>query len=135
MTKYVIFSIIGGLLFAVLDGVINANPLAARLFEIYKPLARKSLNLIAGIVIDLVYGFVLAGVFWILYKSLPGDIGILKGISFGILVWFFRVVMSAASQWMMYTVPVKTTLYSVFSGLGEMLILGIFYGLTLKPGA
>lgn len=135
MTNYIIFSIIGGLLFAILDGILNANPLAARLFEIYKPLARKSLNLIAGIVIDLVYGFVLAGVFWILYKSLPGDIGILKGISFGILGWFFRVVMSAASQWMMYTVPMKTTLYSVFSGLGEMLILGIFYGLTLKPGA
>jgi hypothetical protein len=49
------------------------------------------------------------------------------------LAWFFRVVMSAASQWVMFSVPVKTLLYSLVTGLVEMLILGVLYGLTLKP--
>lgn len=133
MLNYIIFSIIGGILFGILDGVINANPIAQKLYQVYKPLARKSLNIIAGLVIDLIYGFVLAGVFLILYQSLPGEIGIVKGISLGILVWFFRVVMSAAAQWVMYIVPLNTIIYSIFAGLGEMLLLGIFYGLLLKP--
>jgi len=133
MIGYIIVSIISGILFGVLDGVINANPLAQRLYEVYKPIAKTSFNPLAGIVIDLVYGFVMAGVFLLLYKSLPGETGLVKGISFACLVWFFRVVMYAASQWVMFNVPVETLLYSLVAGLGEMLILGVLYGLTLKP--
>jgi hypothetical protein len=48
------------------------------------------------------------------------------------LAWLFRVVMSAASQWVMFNVPAQALLYSVGAGLGEMLILGVLYGLTLK---
>ncbi len=131
--RYIIVSIASGILFGVLDGVINANPLAQRLYAVYKPIAKTSLNLPAGIAIDLVYGFVLAAVFLLLYKSLPGDIGLLKGMSFALLIWFFRVAMGVASQWMMYHVSVATLLYTLFAGLGEMLILGALYGLTLKP--
>jgi len=133
MIGYVIVSVVSGILFAILDGVINANPLAQRLYAVYKPIARTSLNPLAGIVIDLVYGFVLAGVFLLLYASLPGGTGLVKGVSYAVLVWFFRVVMQAASQWVMYTVPVEALLYSVVAGLGEMLVLGVLYGLTLKP--
>jgi hypothetical protein len=122
-----------GILFGVLDVLINANPLAQRLLDVYNPIARTSVNPVAGIVIDLVYGFVMAGVFLVLYQSLPGDSGLLKGASFALVVWFFRVVMSVASQWMMFRVPVRTLAYSLVTGLGEMLILGILYGLTLKP--
>jgi hypothetical protein len=75
----------------------------------------------------------MAGVFLLLYNSLPGEIGLFKGVSFAILAWFFRVVMYVASQWIMYTVPVETLLYSLISGLGEMLVLGVLYGLALKP--
>lgn len=133
MVSYLIVSIISGVLFGILDGLINANPLAKKLNEVYKPIARTSLNIPAGVVIDLVYGFAMAGIFLLLYSSLPCDIGIVKGISFAILAWFFRVVMSIASNWMMYKVPVRTLLYSLFTGLGEMLILGVLYGLFLKP--
>jgi hypothetical protein len=38
-----------------------------------------------------------------------------------------------ASQWMMYKVPTKALIYTLLAGLGEMLILGILYGLTLHP--
>ena len=135
MVRYIIVSIVSGILFGILDGVIHANPLAQRLYEIYKPIARTSINPLAGIVIDLVYGFIMAGVFLLLYKSLPGETGFLKGVSFAFLVWFFRVVMYNASQWVMFNVTIEALLYSLLAGLGEMLILGVLYGLTLKPTA
>jgi hypothetical protein len=73
----------------------------------------------------------MAGMFLLLYTGLPGDTGWVKGLSFAVLTWIFRVVMSAASQWMMFNIPAKTLMYSLITGLGEMLILGILYGLTL----
>ena len=134
MLRYIIVSLVSGILFGILDGVINANPLAQRLYAVYKPIARTSINPLGGIVIDLLYGFVLAAVFLLLYKSLPGESGLVKGVSFAFLVWFFRVVMYAASQWVMFNIPVEALLYSLAAGLGEILILGVLYGLTLKPG-
>ncbi len=133
MVRYILVSAISGVLFGILDAVVNANPLAQRLNAVYKPIARTSINPLAGTVIDLVYGFAMAGVFLLLYQSLPGEIGLVKGVSFALLAWFFRVVMSAASQWVMFSVPVKTLLYSLVTGLVEMLVLGVLYGLTLKP--
>jgi hypothetical protein len=133
MTSYIIVSIISGILFGVLDGLINANPFANRLFEVYKPITRASVNFVAGILIDLAYGFILAGLFWLLYPSLPGGTGLAKGVVFALIVWFLRVGMSVASQWMMYKVPTKALIYTLLAGLGEMLILGILYGLTLHP--
>jgi len=130
---YIIISIVSGILFGIMDGLINANPLAQRLYEAYKPIAKTPINVPAGIIIDLVYGFVMAGVFLLLYRSLLGETGLLKGISFAILIWFFRVVMSVISGWMMFNVPIGALLYTLITGLGEMLILGILYGLTLKP--
>jgi hypothetical protein len=117
MIGYIIISVISGILFGLLDGVINANPLAQRLYRVYKPIAKTSINPLAGIVIDLVYGFAMAGVFLLLYNSLPGEAGLIKGVSFAVLVWFFRVVMYVASQWVMFTVPVGTLLYSLVAGL------------------
>jgi len=133
MIRYIIASVVSGILFGILDAVINANPLAQRLYAVYKPIARTSVNPVVGILIDLVYGFAMAGFFLLLYSSLPGESGLLKGLSFAGLAWFFRVVMSAASQWVMFNVPAQTLLYSVGAGLGEMLLLGALYGLTLKP--
>jgi len=135
MIRYVLVSLISGILFGVLDGVIHANPLAQRLYQVYQPIAKTSFNPLAGILIDLAYGFVLAAVFLLLYKSLPGETGLVKGISFAILVWFLRVVMYTASQWVMFNVSSEALLYSLVTGLGEMLALGVLYGLTLKPAA
>ena len=120
MIGYILVSVVSGILFGILDGVINANPFARRLYEVYKPIARTSINPIAGMVIDLVYGFVMAGVFLLLYNSLPGETGLVKGASFAFLAWFFRVVMSAASQWVMFLVPVKALLYSVAAGFAGL---------------
>ncbi len=134
MTSYISISVISGILFGIMDGLINANPLAARLFEVYKPIAKTSLNFVVGMIIDLAYGFILAALFLLLFPSLPGEVGLVKGVSFALMVWFLRVVMSVASQWMMYKVPLKALFYTLLAGLGEMLILGILYGVTLQPG-
>ncbi len=135
MAVYIIVSIASGILFGILDGLINANPVAVGLYEVYKPIARTSLNISGGILADLVYGFVLAAVFLLLFPSLPGDNGLIKGISYAVLVWFFRVVMYVASQWVMFNVPETALVYMLTTGLVEMLILGVLYGLTLNPAA
>jgi hypothetical protein len=132
MVRYIIVSIVSGVLFGIMDALINANPLARKLYAVYTPIAKKSVNALAGIVIDLIYGFVLAGIFLLLHESLPGGAGLVKGLSYALLVWFFRVVMSVASQWMMFEVSVGALGYTLFTGLGEMLVLGILYGLTLR---
>ena len=134
MATYIIVSVVSGVLFGIMDGLINANPMAIKLFEVYKPIAKTSINFVAGMIIDLAYGFILAALFLLVYPSMPGGAGLLKGVSFGVMVWFLRVVMSVASQWVTYKVPVKALLYSLLAGLGEMLILGLLYGLALRPG-
>ena len=132
MLRYSVVSIISGLVFGILDGIINANTFAVKLYEFYKPIAKKSVNAPAGIIIDLIYGFAMAGIFMLLYKSLPGESGLLKGIVYGLFIWFFRVLMAVISSWMMFNVPFTTLLYTLFTGLIEMLVIGIFYGLALK---
>ncbi len=134
MISYIIVSIVSGILFGVMDGLINANSFARKLYHVYNPIAKTSINIPVGIVIDLVYGFIMAGLFLILYNSLPGELGFVKGISFAFLAWFFRVVMQTGSQWMMFKVPIRTHLYTLVVGLGEMILLGILYGVTLTPG-
>ncbi|MGA2327192.1 MAG: hypothetical protein ABSH05_13000 [Bryobacteraceae bacterium] len=80
---------------------------------------------------DLAYGFLMAALFLLLYPSLPGS-AVLKGVSFGLIVWFFRVVMAVAGQWVMFRIPGWTLLYVLVSGLLEMVLLGLLYGLTLR---
>ena len=133
MTTYFIVSLASGILFGIMDGLIHANSLARRLYEVYKPIVRTSFNPAAGILIDLFFGFVMATVLLSIYDGLPGETGLGKGVSFAFMAGFFRVVMSAASQWVMFTIPVKTLLYTILTGLGEMLVIGLLYGLTLKP--
>jgi hypothetical protein len=133
LRRYILVSTIGGVLFVVLDTLLNANPLAMELYAVFQPISRSEINVPAGVFIDLAYGFILAALFLLLYRSLPGTSDIAKGISFAFMLWFLRVVMSALSQWMMVVVPVPLLLYLLGTGLFEMLVLGIFYGATLRP--
>ncbi|MFH1852904.1 MAG: hypothetical protein ABIA75_11220 [Candidatus Neomarinimicrobiota bacterium] len=133
MIRYIVVSIIGGLIFGILDGMLNANPLAQKLYAVYKPIARESINIPAGLLIDLCYGFILAAIFLVLHSSLPGETALIKSLSYGCLIWFFRVVMYAASHWMMFQISGAAIAYMLLAGLAEMLILGIVYGLALRP--
>ncbi len=130
---YIALSLASGILFGAMDGLLNGNPLGARLLAVYKPIARHAISIPAGVVIDLAYGFLMAAIFLLLYPALPGASGLLKGLSFGVLAWFFRVLMNAASQWVMFRVPASTLLYNLGGGLLEMLVIGVLYGLVLRP--
>jgi hypothetical protein len=131
MVRYILVSIASGLLFGVLDAALSANPLARRLYAVYRPVARESVNVAAGIAIDLAYGFSMAGLYLLLQPSLPGQTGVVKGLSYALLAWFFRVAMGVASEWMILSVPAATLVYKLLTGLGEMLLLGLLYGLVL----
>jgi hypothetical protein len=135
LISYLMVGLVSGVVFGVLDSLINGNPLARRLHEVYKPIGKTTINVPAGVIIDLAYGFVMAGIFLVLYASLPGEIGVVKGITFAVMAWFFRVIMSAVSNWMMFKIPVAALLYSLLAGLAEMLVLGLIYGFFLKPWA
>ncbi len=133
MTRFIIISLISGIIFAVLDGLINGNPFAQKLMECYKPIAKPSVNIPVGIAIDIFYGFVMCGIFLLIYNSLPSENPLIKGIIYGLIIWFFRVIMSVLSIFMTQQVPARTLIYIVLTGLVEVLIIGMFYGLTIKP--
>ena len=113
--------------------MLNANPLARRLYRVYEPLAKKRVNVPAGLAIDIAYGFAMSALFRTLHDSLPGGSGFLKGLAFAGIAWFFRVVMGVATEWMTRNVPPAALAYTLSAGLGEMAVLGLLYGLTLGP--
>lgn len=120
-----------GLVFAILDGVLNANPLAQRLYAVYRPITRPSVNAPLGLLFDIVFGVVMAILFVVLAPALPRG-PIMRGLTFGLIAWFFRVVMGVAAQAVMFNVPPAALVYSLFAGLLEMSILGLLYGATLR---
>ena len=130
--RYMLVSWACGILYWILDGVRNWNPFAQKLYQAYRSNVKISFNLPKSFVIYIVYGFAMTGIFLVLYKSLPGKIGIVKGISFGLIAWYFRGFTAVMSQWMLSTMPLKALSYVAITGLLEALILGILLGLTLK---
>jgi hypothetical protein len=132
MLNFALVSLGAGILFGFMDGLINANPLAQKLNAVYAPIAKTGINVPAGIAIDLIYGFVIVGIFTLLHAALPGQSGLVKGLSLGLGMWFFRVVMGVATAWMTQQVPLGLLGYQLATGLAEMLILGAFVGILLQ---
>jgi hypothetical protein len=130
--RLVFIGFISGILFLIMAGIINANPYAQHLYEAYKPIMRHTFNFSFNVFIYIVYGISMASIFLWLYKSLPGKTAILKGMSFGTIAWFFHGFMSVMGQWMTFNIPAKSLIYGLITGLFEMLIIGMLYGLTLK---
>ena len=122
--------VIGGLVFAMADALLNANPLAQRLYDVYRPIARESVNAPLGLTFDLVSGLVMGVMFVLLAPALPGG-SLTKGIAFGLIAWFFRVAMQSASQLVMFRISGAAVVYGLSSGLAEMLLLGALYALLL----
>lgn len=132
MLRFVVVSVFGGIFLGFLDGLINANPYAQKLYDVYKPIARSSVNIVLGFGIDILYSFVMAGLFLLLYKSLPGTTSVIKGLSFGLIVSFFSVATHVFSQLVMFKVPANALVYMFLTGLAQMLIVSIYLSLTLK---
>ena len=134
MWRQIVIGLIAGVAFLVLDGVLNANPLAQRLYAAYEPIARPNVNVLAGSAIDLGYGVVLVALFRTLWPSLPGRTSRRKGVSFSAMVWFFRVFMRVAGEWVTTTVPISTHAYTLVTGLVQaLLVVGIIVLLLPLP--
>ena len=89
---------------------------------------------LSGSAVDLAYGVILVWLFVTLRASLPGHTSFLKGVSFGLMVWFLRVVMRVAGEWVVTTVPASTHAYTLASGLVQVLLVATFIG-VLMPEA
>lgn len=107
MPRYVGFGVAAGAVITILDGVLNANPIAQRLYEVYPPIARPSVHVALGIGFDLLAGVVMAALFVRLRPTLPGG-PVAKGLAFGLMVWFLRVVMDAAAHATMFQISGST---------------------------
>ena len=114
--RVVVVGIASGFGFAVLDAVLNANPVAKRLYAVYQPIARDSVNAPLGLAFA---------------PALPGA-PLAKGPTFGLIVCFFRLAMSVGAQAVMFKVPAEALAYSLASGFVEMAVLGSAYGLFLR---
>jgi hypothetical protein len=131
MLRQVAVGVVAGVAFLILDGVLHANPLAQRLYAPYQVIARPSVNALAGSAIDLAFGVVLVFLFVTLRASLPGESSVTKALSFGLLVWFLRVCMRVAGEWVMTVVPVQAHVYTLAAGLIQMLIVAWIIALLL----
>lgn len=131
MLRQIVVGFVAGTAFLVTDGLVHANPLARRLYAVYRPIARPSINPLAGSAIDLVYGVVLTALFAILRQRLPGETGFAKAMSFGAMVWFLRVGMRVAGEWVTTTVPASTHAYTLAAGLVQVLLVSIVIAMLL----
>ncbi len=55
MRRQILVGLAAGLTFLVLDGLLNANPLAQQVYSAYGPIARSSVNAMAGSLVDLAF--------------------------------------------------------------------------------
>ena len=60
MLRQILVGLMAGVAFLLLDGVLNANPMAQRLYAAYQPIARQSVNALAGSAINLAFGVLLS---------------------------------------------------------------------------
>ncbi len=131
MLRQILVGALAGVAFLVLDGVLNANPLAQQLYAAYQPIARPSVNALAGSAVDLAYGVILVLLFARLRASLPGRTSLKKALSFGLMVWFLRVCMRVAGEWVTTVVPAPVHAYTLVAGLVQMLIVASVIALLL----
>jgi len=81
---------------------------------------------------DILSGFIISLIFLLIMPALPTESGFIQGIIYGLIIWYFKVFMGVASEWMMFNIPRKTLLYILLTGLLEMIVLGVTNGLLLK---
>jgi hypothetical protein len=123
--RLVFAGIAASILFLILDAALGmlGGWIGARLFGLpsTQPEGIES-KMAAGLVFELVNGFLLAAIYALFYRCLPGA-GWVKGLSYGLLVWGLRVVMWAFSTYMMTDMSPVAISITVGTGLVEMLVI------------
>ena len=127
VTRLLLAGIVASVLFLVLDAALGiaGGIIGTRFFglssEQPSEIEDKMTN---GLIFEVVNGFMLAVIYAVVHPSLPGE-GWVKGLSYGLLVWGLRVVMGAFSTYMMFDVRATSIVITAFTGLIEVLVLGV----------
>lgn len=133
MVNYFFAGVASGALFGVLDRIIKQNPVAERLYQRVKYPVAGPRRYPDAIFVDLVYGAVMVAAFLLVYNRLPGDSTLAKGISFGLVIWFFRIGLNAVFLGYRFRLNHRLLLYLLVTGLGEYLAQGLLIGLLVQP--
>ncbi len=114
--------LITGILFILFDMLFAI--LISPIFSLYSGLTVFKIppDIMAGMVFDIVNGFILVGVFSVIYTGLPGT-GWRKGLNYGLIVGLLRVVMMSFSVIVMYSVPLGFVVATLITGYIEIVIL------------
>ena len=120
--SFVLCSMVTGILFIFFDMLIGIG--TSRVFAPYSELAiwKTPPNVVAGVVFDLINGFILTAVYMTIYNGLPG-LGWQKGLNYGLIVGLFRVVMTSFSSIVMYNIPVILVGTGLITGYVEIVLL------------
>ncbi|MFQ5979912.1 MAG: hypothetical protein ACE5OZ_17410 [Candidatus Heimdallarchaeota archaeon] len=122
--KMVGTALIIGVIFIVFDMLVAiiTNPIFSGHSDL--PIWKDPPNIIAGILFDLINGFILVIVYKTIYDGIPG-LNWRKGLNYGIIVGLFRVVMMAFSTFVMYDIPLELIITSLVAGYIEIVLLCI----------
>jgi hypothetical protein len=125
--RLIVAGIAASVLFLVLDMMLGAvgGLITANVFGVpFEQPPGIEAKIKFGLLFELINGFMLALIYAVIYRCLPGR-GWQKGISYGLIVWGLRVVMWAFSTFMMTGMPLALIAVTVVTGLIEVLILGV----------
>lgn len=129
-------SLVIGITFIIFDMLIAIS--MTPIFSSYSdlPIWKTSPNVSAGAIFDLINGFILVAVYTMIYNGIPG-LGWEKGLSFGVIVGLFRVVMASFSTIVMYNIPSVMVVTSLITGYMEIvllcIILAVIYEKFISP--
>jgi hypothetical protein len=117
-------SMVTGVLFILFDMLIAilTNPIYSPYSDL--PIWKTPPNILAGVIFDLINGFILVAVYMTIYNGIPG-FGWKKGLYYGLIVGFFRVVMMSFSTIVMYNIPLRLVITSLITGYIEIVTLCI----------
>lgn len=122
--RLLVASLVIGILFIIFDMLtaVSTNPI----FSSYSglPIWKTPPNILAGLIFDLINGFILVAVYTIIYNGIPG-LGWEKGLSYGMIVGLFRVVMVSFSTIVMYNIPLAMVITNLITGYIEVILLCI----------
>jgi hypothetical protein len=122
--KILACSMVTGVLFILFDMLIAilTNPLSSPYSDL--PIWKTPPNILAGVIFDLINGFILVAVYMTIYNGIPG-LGWKKGLYYGLIVGLFRVVMMSFSSIVMYNIPLILVIIGIVTGYIEIVLLCI----------
>ena len=132
--RFILAWVVAAVLFFVLDmvfgslgGIITASITGT---PVLAPQGIES-KIFAGLLFEVINGFILVLIYKLIHTSLPGT-ALVKGISYGLIVWALRVLMWAFSTFMMFDVSAVMIVVTAALGLVEVLILCTVIALIYK---